>query len=89
MDAFVINSSLEQQFELFYWQDCYCEAGFVVRYHRYLIVNMVRSGRCPVVLPGIVEFVNSLSPDKVTFVGSGGISVEAFLTMDPQQWLAA
>ncbi len=87
--AHLINASLEHQFELFYWRDRNREVDFVVRHHGRLIAIEVKSGQRHVALPGMEAFVKAFNPGRVMLVGGDGISVEAFLTMDPQQWLAA
>lgn len=87
--AHLINASREYQFELFYWRDRNREVDFVVRHHGRLIAIEVKSVRRPVALPGMEAFAKAFNPDSVMLVGGDGIPVETFLTMDPQQWLAA
>jgi len=87
--AHLLHASLEHQFELFYWRDRNREVDFVVRHHGRLIAIEVKSTRRPVALPGMEAFAKAFNPERVMLVGGDGISVEAFLTMDPQQWLAA
>ena len=86
--AHLINASLEHQFELFYWRDRNREVDFVVRHHGRLIAIEVKSGQRRVALPGMEAFSKAFNPHRVMLVGGDGISLEAFLSMDPQQWLA-
>jgi len=85
--AHLINASIEHRFELFYWRDRNREVDFVVSHHGRLIAIEVKSGRRPVVLPGMAAFASAFNPDRVMLVGGDGLSVETFLMMDPRQWL--
>ena len=87
--AHLINASLEHRFELFYWRDRNREVDFVVRHHGRLIAIEVKSGRHRMALPGMEAFAKAFKPHRVMLVGGDGISLESFLTMNPQQWLVA
>lgn len=45
-------------------------------------------GQRLVSLPGMEAFVKAFHPHRLILVGGDGISVESFLSMDPQQWIA-
>ncbi len=83
----LINNSIEHGFELFYWRDRGREVDFVVRNRGRLQAIEVKSQKHKTALPGMDAFVKAFKPEKVLLVGSGGMDVEKFLSMDVKQWI--
>ncbi len=48
----------------------------------------VKSSRRPETLPGVAAFARAFASRRAVLVGVGGISLEAFLSTDPAEWVA-
>ena len=85
--AHLLNASVGGTCELFYWRERNREVDFVVRRGRKLLAIEVKSGRTTTSLPGMEAFVDSFKPDRLLIVGTGGISLERFLSKPVGYWI--
>ena len=85
--AHLLNASVGGECELFYWRERNREVDFVVRRGRKLLALEVKSGRTTTALPGMEAFANSFKPDRLLIVGTGGISLERFLSKPVGYWI--
>ena len=85
--AHLINTSIEYDFELFYWRERGREVDFIVRYRGRLLAIEVKSHNRKTALPGMEAFVKAFNPEKILLVGGGGLDIEQFLSMEVKQWL--
>jgi hypothetical protein len=76
--AHLLNQSLTEQINLFYWREGNNEVDFVVQKGSKVIGIEVKCGRNKS-YSGIPEFTKRFNPDKVLLVGREGISIEEFL----------
>jgi predicted AAA+ superfamily ATPase len=79
----LINSSVSERFELYYWRENNNEVDFVIKKNGKLIGIEVKSGR-RADNKGMSAFSKSYNPDKVLLVGTGGIGIAEFLKMNPK-----
>ncbi len=79
----LINSSVSEHYELFYWRENNNEVDFVIKKNGKLIGIEVKSGR-RADNKGMSAFSKSYKPDKVLLVGTGGIGITEFLKMNPK-----
>jgi hypothetical protein len=79
--AYLANTALAGDFELFYWREASKEVDFVLRKDKQLIALEVKAGNRPTTLPGIAAFDKIYSPRKKLLVGTGGIPFEEFLSI--------
>ena len=85
--AHLLNASVGGECELFYWRERNREVDFVVKRGRKLLAIEVKSGRTTTSLPGMEAFANSFKPDHLLIVGTGGISLERFLSKPVGYWI--
>ena len=85
--AHLLNASAGGTCELFYWRERNREVDFVVKRGRKLLAIEVKSGRTTTALPGMEAFANSFKPDRLLIVGTGGISLESFLSKPVGYWI--
>ena len=76
----LLNQSLTEQINLYYWREGNHEVDFVLRKGNKTIGIEVKSGRNKS-SSGIPEFTKRFNPDKVLLVGREGIPVVEFLTI--------
>jgi uncharacterized protein len=74
----LLNQSLTEQINLYYWREGNREVDFVLQKGSKVIGIEVKSGRNKS-SSGIVEFTKRFNPDKVLLVGREGIPIEEFL----------
>ncbi|MDO9153161.1 MAG: ATP-binding protein [Paludibacter sp.] len=79
----LINYSVTERFELYYWRENNDEVDFVIEKNSKLIGIEVKSGR-RAENKGMSVFAKSFKPDKVLVVGTGGIGIAEFLRMNPK-----
>ena len=79
----LINSSVSERYELYYWRENNNEVDFVIKKNGKLIGIEVKSGR-RADNKGMSVFSKSYNPDKVLLVGTGGIGIAEFLKMNPK-----
>ena len=85
--AHLLNASIGGACELFYWRERNREVDFVVRRGKKLVAIKVKSGRTTTSLPGMESFAKSFKPDRRLIVGTGGISLELFLSKPVGYWI--
>ena len=85
--AHLLNASVGGECELFYWRERNREVDFVVRRGKKLMAIEVKSGRTTSSLPGMESFAKSFKPDRLLIVGTGGISLERFLSKPVGYWI--
>lgn len=79
----LINCSVSERYELYYWRENNNEVDFVIKKNGKLIGIEVKSGR-RADNKGMSVFSKSYKPDKVLLVGTGGIRIAEFLKMNPK-----
>ncbi len=85
--AHLLNAAVCGECELFYWRDGNCEVDFVVRKGKKLAAIEVKSGGMPASFPGLDAFSKAFRGTKSLIVGTGGVSVESFLSKPVGYWI--
>lgn len=85
--ATIANSIRDSRLELFYWSSRNREVDFVLIKGETIVTIEVKSGRKKSNLPGIEAFSKEFPVKKKLLVGSGGISLEEFLSSPVERWL--
>jgi len=80
--AHLLNSSLQQNFNLYYWRHRNAEIDFVISNSKSIIGIEVKSGKANK-YSGIEAFKQSFQPLKIILVGDQGLSLEEFLSINP------
>ncbi len=75
----LLNQSLTEQMNLYYWREANYEVDFVIQKGNKTIGIEVKSGRSKL-STGIPVFSKRFSPTKILLVGRAGIPIEEFLT---------
>jgi predicted AAA+ superfamily ATPase len=78
--AHLLNQSITQQIDLYYWREGNYEVDFVLQKGNKTIGIEVKSGRNKL-SDGIPVFVKYFDPTKILLVGREGIPIEEFLTI--------
>lgn len=73
-------------YNLYYWREKDAEVDFVIEYGGVLVGIEVKSGRRSA-NRGMTIFAEKFNPQKVIVVGTGGISLDEFLSMNPADLL--
>ena len=81
--AHLMTESARKGFELSYWKDGRYEVDFVLRLRGKLLALQVQSGYAKNTR-GLDKFCERFSPSRSLVVGSGGLSLETFFSMDPE-----
>jgi len=76
--AHLLNQSITEQFDLFYWREGNQEVDFVLQKGTKTIGIEVKSGRNKF-STGIPAFAQRFSPNKILLIGREGIPIEDFL----------
>lgn len=79
--SYLLNKADELYFKLYYWRENNNEVDFIVEQNKQCVAIEVKSGK-RTTNNGISVFNNKFQPKLSFVVGSGGISVEDFLTLD-------
>ena len=79
--AYLVGEAESHDMRVYYWRDKAAEVDFVVEKHKKLVGIEVKSGK-RTTNNGLQLFREQFKPHKAFVVGSGGITVEDFLTMD-------
>ena len=79
--SYLLNKADELDFKLYYWRENNNEVDFIVEQNKQCVAIEVKSGK-RTTNNGISVFNNKFQPKLSFVVGSGGISVEDFLTLD-------
>ena len=77
--AYLINESIRDSIEVYYWRKGNYEVDFILRKNKKLLGIEVKTGKRHTSLSGLKAFVKKYSPDKVITVGTSGIEIEEFL----------
>ncbi len=80
----LVNSSLEENFNVHYWRHRNDEVDFVISDGKKVIGIEVKSGRSQKFV-GINAFQKAFNPDKVLLIGESGIPWQEFLTINPKE----
>jgi uncharacterized protein len=80
--AHLINHSVSEGYNLFYWRERNDEVDFILEYGDKTIGLEVKSGRRGE-NKGMTVFAEKFKPTKVMLVGTGGMPIEDFLKMNP------
>lgn len=82
--AWLVSQAFVHRFEVFYWRDRNNEVDFILRKKGSIVAIEVKSN-ADKNTNGVTVFRESFKPKSAFIVGDGGISIEAFLTMDIQK----
>jgi len=85
--AHLINASLGNKLEVFYWKEENYEIDFVIRKREKIITIMINPFKKGVRPGGIEIFSELYSPDQNLIIGEGGISLEEFLLTPVTAWV--
>lgn len=80
--AHLINHSVSDGYNLYYWREGMDEVDFVVKYGDKLMALEVKAGQAKYT-KGMAKFVKLFGPDKVILIGEEGIRWEDFLRINP------
>ena len=79
--AWLVSQAFVHRFEVFYWRDLSNEVDFILRKKGVVIAIEVKSN-AEKNTKGLSLFKELFKPKSAFIVGDGGISIEAFLSMD-------
>ncbi|MDR0694325.1 MAG: AAA family ATPase [Prevotellaceae bacterium] len=82
--AHLINASIVENFNLYYWNESSHEVDFVLEKNGKLVALEVKSGK-ETSNEGIYRFNEVYHPDHTFIIGNGGIPIEEFLLSSPSQ----
>ena len=82
----LIGKSISENYKLHYWRDGDCEVDFVIEYGEKIVGLEVKSG-ISTTNRGVEKFLKKYPSAKAIFVGTGGISIEEFLKINPVELL--
>ncbi|MFA6738634.1 MAG: AAA family ATPase [Bacteroidales bacterium] len=82
--AHLINHSVSEGYNLYYWRERSAEVDFVLEKRRKVMAIEVKSGTKSGTA-GMEAFAKAYTPDKVLLVGTGGIPYEEFLQINPDE----
>ncbi|MBW1743729.1 MAG: ATP-binding protein [Deltaproteobacteria bacterium] len=85
--ASLVNALRGKGIEVFYWSGRNREVDFVLCRGRSIVAIEVKSGRRKEILPGIEAFSKEFDVERRLLVGAGGIALQDFLLVPPEQWL--
>lgn len=80
--AHLINYSVTERFQLYYWREGNNEVDFVLEHRGKIVAIEVRSGS-KAINRGMDLFAQKYNSAKVLMVGTGGIPLDLFLKMNP------
>ncbi len=82
--AHLINHSVSERYNLYYWREGNYELDFILEKGNKLIGLEVKSGM-KADNAGMAKFMEKYHPEKVLLIGTGGIPYEEFLKMNPTE----
>ena len=82
----LINHSISERYNLYYWREGNYEVDFVVEKGDKIIAFEVKSGM-KAENAGMGIFAEKFHPEKVMLVGTGGIPYDEFLKINPKELL--
>ena len=80
--AHLINFSRQEGYRLFYWREGNSEVDFVIQHHGKTLAIEVKTGVIQTT-KGMDVFRKKFSSDKILLIGTGGLSWEEFLKINP------
>ncbi len=86
--AHLVNAAASGDCQLFYWRGRNHEVDFVLQRCRKLVAIEVKSGRISHTFSGMDVFDKLYKPTRKLIIGTGGISLEKFLSTPAQHWLS-
>ncbi|MDP3435743.1 MAG: AAA family ATPase [Bacteroidales bacterium] len=82
--AHLINHSISQRYNLYYWREGNYEADFILENGNKIIALEVISG-LKAKNAGMSVFADKFHPDKLLLIGTGGVPYDEFLTINPKE----
>jgi predicted AAA+ superfamily ATPase len=82
--AHLINGSLTQNFNLYYWREGNDEVDFVLEKNGKIVAIEVKSNQASIT-KGMTAFKKKYNPDKMLLVGAAGLAWEDFLLIRPEE----
>jgi Predicted ATPase (AAA+ superfamily) len=83
VEAHLLNHAVSERYNLFYWREGNNEVDFILEKGNKVIGLEVKSG-ASADNAGMGIFNEKFHPDKMLLVGTGGISYEEFLKINPK-----
>ena len=80
----LLNQSLEQDYNLYYWRERNEEVDFIMERRGKIVAIEVKSGTDKA-LPGLKKFSEMYPTAKLYSTGSSGIPIEDFLNLNPME----
>lgn len=80
--AHLVNHSITERYKLYYWREGNKEVDFIMEKKGKIIAIEVKSGK-KFSSTGLSEFVAKFQPARSIIVGTGGLGIEEFLKMNP------
>jgi len=81
--AHLINMSVNENIETYYWREKNREVDFVLEKHGQLVAIEVKSGKEKTSAPGIKLFSNKFKTRRKLLIGRGGLELKEFFTLSP------
>ncbi len=82
--AHLINHSISERYNLYYWRESNSEVDFILEKGNKVIGLEIKSGKRGQ-NEGMSTFANKFNPDKVLLIGTGGIPYDEFLKINPRE----
>ena len=81
-----LSKSITENYKLYYWREGDAEVDIIIEYGDKILGLEVKSG-ISIANKCISKFLNQYPATKTIFVGTGGISIEDFLKINPLKLL--
>ena len=85
--AYLVNSAIEQGFNVYYWRDRGYEVDFILCKGKKITAIEVKSSRSKGVFPGMEAFGKTVGHCKKLLVGEDGLAFEEFFRTEPVRFL--
>ena len=85
--AYLVNSAIEQGFNVYYWRDRGYEVDFILCKGKKITAIEVKSSRSKGVFPGMEAFGKTVRHCKKLLVGEDGLAFEEFFRTEPVRFL--
>ncbi|OFX81048.1 MAG: AAA family ATPase [Bacteroidetes bacterium GWE2_40_15] len=82
--AHLINHSISQRYNLYYWREGNYEVDFILENGNKIIALEVKSG-LKAKNAGMSVFADKFHPDKLLLIGTGGVPYDEFLKINPKE----
>jgi len=86
--AYLLNSAISNDMQLFYWRESNKEVDFILQWRKRIIAIEVKSGIQKNSLPGMQLFCSEFKPERSLVVGGDNLSIETFLKTPIMYWFA-